>query len=181
MKASGRKLKIAILAVVVALLAFFIFCVLAPAVAFLVPMKAIVETAARGRERLFYETNYEELLVACRELAKRVAEGDLKPKRYCVSGDDSDPNASTFPHVILNLEPRFVHIDSHGVVDMELLPAFNFFGVRASPEGQEGWGDVKLIDGLWYYDADYRDEHPKHMRKIDAMIEEGRQRRRAPR
>ena len=41
------------------------------------------------------------------------------------------------------------------------------------PAGQEGWGDVKLIDGLYYYDSGY-DQHADHMRRIDAMMEEGR-------
>lgn len=54
---------------------------------------------------------------------------------------------------------------------------FFWFGAVAYPEGQEGSGDIKLIDGLWYCDADYRDAYPEYMKWIDARVEEGRRAR----
>jgi hypothetical protein len=176
MKKSTRNITLFAITVVLALAAVF---VVAPVVAFLAPIKAIIDRAHRGQEHLFYETDYDELLAACRELSQRVAEGDLEPKRYLVFWEDPDPNALTFPQAILNLEPSAVRIDTDGVVDLELLPGPEYFGVFAFPEGQKDRGDVKLIDGLWYYNSDYRDEYPRYMKKIDRMIEEGRQRKTA--
>jgi hypothetical protein len=150
-----------------------------PVVHFVLTMKSIGDQADRGREHLFYDTDYGELLAGCRELSRRVAEGSLKPKQYQVFlfNSDPDPNALTFPHVILDLKPMIVDINRDGSVDVELLSWPEWFGVRAVPEGQEGWGQVKLVDGLWYCDANYRDEYPKYMKKIDRMIEEGRKRK----
>jgi hypothetical protein len=152
-----------------------------PVVHFILAMKSIGDQANRGREHLFYETDYSELVAGCRELSRRVAEESLKPKQYQVFFFDSDPdpNALTFPQVILDLEPMIVCVDRDGLGDVELLSGPEYFGVRAFPEGREGWGQVKLVDGLWYYDSDYRDEYPKYMKKIDAMIEEGRRRKAA--
>lgn len=151
-KSTRNIILIAITVVLVLAIAY----VVAPVVAVVMAIKPIVDRADRGQDHLFYETDYEELLTACRELSQRVAEGDLKPKQYRVFCDEPDPNVSTFPQVILDLEPMLVYIETDGMIDLQLLPAFNFFGVRASPKGQEGWGDVKLIEGLWYYAADYR-------------------------
>jgi len=60
------------------------------------------------------------------------------------------------------------------VVDIEIRPGPDWAGVKAFPRGQEGSGDVKLVEGLWYCDADYRDEYPDYMEQIASMIEEGR-------
>lgn len=179
MKKSTRNITLVVITVVLALAAVFVVYVVVAVATFVMTMKTISGRADRGQEHLFYETDYEELLAGCRELSRRVAEGNLEPKQYHVFWEDPDPNASTFPQVILDLEPSFVRIDTDGVVDLELLPGPEYFGVFAFPEGQKDWGDVKLIDGLWYYNSDYRDEYPKYMKKIDAMIEEGRQRKAA--
>ena len=179
MKKSTRNITLVVITVVLASGAIYVagMAILAGAF-FWTTIKPITDRADRGQEHLFYETDYEELLAACRELSQRVAEGNLKPRQYHVLWEDPDPNASTFPQVILDLEPSFVHIDADGVVDLELLPGVIYWGVKAFPEGQEGWGEVKLIDGLYYYDSEY-DQHADHMRRIDAMMEEGRQRKAA--
>ena len=142
-------------------------------------VKGITDRAHRGQEHLFYETDYEQLLAACRELGQQALDGKLKPKQYRVFWDDPDPNASSFPQVILDLEPSFVTIEEDGTVDLELMPGPAFTMVLAFPEGQEGWGSVKLIDGLWYHSSGYREDYPRYMKKIDTMIEEGRRRKAA--
>lgn len=149
-------------------------------VRFGVVIKSFVDRAERGREHLFYQTDYTELLAACRELSMRVVEGSLEPKRYQVFffDDDPDPNTLTFPQVILDLEPSLVRVDVDGVVDIELMPGPEYFGVCAYPENQYGWGDVKLIDRLWYYDSGYATA-PKYRKRIDRMIEESRKYRAA--
>jgi hypothetical protein len=142
-------------------------------------VKGISDRAQRGQEHLFYETDYEQLLAACRELGQKAVEGNLKPRQYRVFWDDPDPNASTFPQVILDPEPSFVTIEQDGTVDLELMPGPEFSMVFAFPEGQKGWGSVKLIDGLWFHTSDYGDEYPRYTKRLNAMIEEGRQRKAA--
>ena len=170
-----------ILSVVIALAVIFhgvvFISVVVPVANALSFVKGMSDRAQRGREHLFYETDYVALLAACRELGKQVAEGTLEPKQYRVFWDDPDPNASTFPQVILDLEPSFVIIEEDGTVDLELMPGPEFSSVLAFPEGQDGWGSVKLIDGLWFHTSDYGEGYPRYTKKLNAMIEEGRRRK----
>ena len=130
--------------------------------------------ARRGRERLFFETDYQELLAACRELSRQQASGTLKKPLYHVHLGERDPETLSFPQVILDLEPAVIRMDHDGVC-IELVPGPDWYGVLAFPEGGREWGDVKLIDGLWYSDPEYRDAYPDYMEEINAMIEKGRQ------
>lgn len=129
--------------------------------------------------RLLYETDYQALLENCRELSRQVAGGDLKPGRYKVR---RDPNTESyrFPQLILDLEPKYVVIDTDGQVKVavEELGAFAYFGVRAYPEGYKKpkSGDIELVAGLWYYDDQYNDKYPKYKKKVDALIQKGKMR-----
>lgn len=38
---------------------------------------------------------------------------------------------------------------------------------------------MKPIDGLWHYNSGYSEEYPNYMKKIDAMIKQGRKRKAA--
>jgi hypothetical protein len=140
-------------------------------------MQKMVWRAEHGRDHLFCETNYEELLAACRDLSKRAAAGELKGKQYFVHLGNRDPETLSFPQVILDLEPSFVIIDTtnRGMVWIALMPGPDSFGVVAFPEGSEEDGEVKLIDGLWYFDGDYSEESPQYRESINAKIEKGRQ------
>jgi hypothetical protein len=147
--------------------------VAAPFVTMYVVFRKWLRRAERGREHLFLETDYQELLAACRELSKRRPSGGF----YHIHLGQRDPETLTFPRVILDLEPALVNVSpsSYGEVQVELFPGPEWFGLIASAEGQEGRGDVKLIDGLWYCDSKYGDEFPRYTRRINAMIEKGRQ------
>ena len=141
----------------------------------------IVREYVTSQQRLIHllcETDYQVLLESCRKLSKRVTIGDLRPRAYWVRVEN-DPKASQFqfPQVILDIEPVFVKIVSEGWVMLEMggIPTY---GVVAYPEDSiTGFvADIQLIPGLWYYDEDYRDEYPKHQKKIDALIQKGKMR-----
>ena len=129
------------------------------------------------RERLLCETDYHILLDACRELSKRNATGDLKSDIYWVR-KDKEPKASqfNFPRVIMDTEPLFVEIIDEGIVRLEMagLPMYGVTAFPNIPTKPLPFGDVELIPGLWYYDEDYNNfKHPKHKKRIDAMIQRG--------
>lgn len=174
MKVSRRRL---VQIAIVMALAFVGAIVGTPFVRFVVFVRALGLTANRGQDHLFFETDYEELLAACRDLSRRVASGELEARDYFFYSGRDDPQALFLPQVILDIEPSIIRFDtiSKGAVCIELFPGPDWFGVVAFPEGHEGDGDVKLIDGLWYHDADYRDAYPEHVKWIDARIEKGRQ------
>jgi len=178
MKAKRRR-RLWIVALVLIPLGALTALVVVPIVGAVLDLNTIADRAHRGRDHLFVETDYEELLAACRDLSRRVASGELTSKQYHVHLGQRDPETLSFPQVILDLEPSVIVMDilNHGEVWIELLPGPDAFGVVAFPEGREGEGDVKLIDGLWYFDGDYSDESPQYRDNINTMIERGRRQR----
>ena len=135
--------------------------------------------AAQGRSHLFFETDYQELLAACRTLSGRTVTDELLQSRpyFNVYFGNRDPETLSFPQVILDLKPSrvFTNLRGGGEVCIELMPGPDWFGVIAFPEGSEGHGNVKLIEGLWYFDTEYHDDRPKYMAWINDMVETGRQ------
>jgi hypothetical protein len=150
--------------------------VLTPVLRFMAVMRRRAQRADRGRDHLFLQTDYAELLAACRELSRRVASGELEARGNCLYVEPHNQEALSLPRAILDIEPAIIRFDveGKGQVWIEQRAMLDWFGVVAFPEGVEGSGDVKLIDGLWYRDTDYRDAYPDYMKWIDARIEEGR-------
>jgi hypothetical protein len=137
---------------------------------------------AAGRRRemhLLCDTDYSVLLAACRQLSSRVASGELKPDQYNIRMKP-DPEASRFPRAILDLKPAYVIVDPSGIITIELHGVFLHYGVIAYPNAYKlglgyKYGDRKLIDGLWYYNEDYK-WNPDIPRRIEALIEKGKTR-----
>jgi len=136
-----------------------------------------------GKERqvhLLCETDYQVLLNACRKLSKQIATEELKPEKYVIRKRPYT-EVSRFPKPILDLKPTYISIRSNGIVMVELYGLLGeSFGILSYPEDYKvpsssfHYGDKKLIEGLWYYDSEYRDEYPKHKKKIDELIQKGK-------
>jgi len=121
---------------------------------------------------LLGETDYENLRDACRLLSNRVTTGELNAGEYRVRSVPPSV-VSSWPRVILKLEPALVILHDDGLVIIEMagIPSF---GVVAYPEGSEirdftFRGHRELIPGLWYYDEDY-DTDPDLRQEIDTLI-----------
>ena len=132
-----------------------------------------VRKGKQRQKRLLCETDFQALLNACRQLSNRVAAGELKPQQYNVRGKPH-PESLRFPQSILDLEPTYVIIDAHGSVMIELHGGFLHYGVTAYPKDYKKpvgvvYGDKKLIDGLWYYDEDYKGD-PEYQKKIEELL-----------
>jgi hypothetical protein len=129
-----------------------------------------------NRRQLFFHTDYQALLEACRELSARLATGELEARRYAVRPEDGQPWLE-LPPMIMQLDPSFVDLDDRGRVSIDLGRFISRFGVTAYPEDYEvpfasfTYGSRELIPGLWYYDPDY-DLNAEYRKKIDAMIDE---------
>jgi len=133
----------------------------------------------QNQERLLCETNYEELLEACRVLMKD--DEFMKPgMRYPVRGAKRHPRTSKFPQIILDLNPSVVCIgNAPEYIRLEMAGGITHFGVRAYPENftkpfpNFEYGDKELIPGLWYYD-DGNLENPEYNERIEALIRKKR-------
>ena len=125
--------------------------------------------------RLLSETNHQDLLEACRELSKQVEAGKLRPRIYYVRSRKRLPEVVQFTKVILDLHPRYVSIDEDGRVVLQMGGGFANYGVVAYPEHYRqpdrnfAYGNMKIIDGLWYHDAEYEGS-PKHQKRIEELI-----------
>lgn len=127
--------------------------------------------------RLF-ETDFEVLLEACRELSNCVIAGDLESGQYYIR-THPERQAEHFPKVILDLSPVHVYIDENdsGRVMLPMAAGLDHFGVTAYTEDymksnpKQKYGDRELIPGLWYYDDGYLDD-PEYEKKIYKLIKE---------
>lgn len=125
----------------------------------------------RGRVRIFCQTDHEVLLNACRELSKRAGVGKHEARVYRMGFF----SGRSLPRPIRALRPREVIVDGDGTVRLSMYSGWHPFGVWASPEGYEGRrpdkAKRKLLEGLWYYDEDYKYSPDRLDRWIDAQIE----------
>ena len=95
---------------------------------------------------------------------------------------ETDHQASRFPKVILDLQPRYVHINENnsGRVGIPIFEGFDHFGVNAYTEDymesgpKHEYGDRELIPGLWYYDDGYIDD-PEYDKKIEALMRKAKE------
>jgi hypothetical protein len=120
------------------------------------------------RAKVLYHTNHEELLKVCRDKLTTYNNSfpNEKVKNEGISATvESGPGFGAGEDVpqkthmkILDLKPTFVKI-SRKVIHLEMCTGFYSVRVSAFPEGVEGFGDLKLIDGLWYSDDGFR-KHP---------------------
>jgi hypothetical protein len=148
-------------------------------------MLAAVGGCNAKRHELLCDTDHEAVLRACGEVLENASAWGLKVGgRYSVRWTPRSPEASKFPKAILNLAPAYVHMPYEGCIVLEMHGGFDHFGLRAYSKSFKElypgfkYGDRQLVDGLWYYDDDYRDDFPKHKKRIDAWIEEGNKKER---
>ena len=147
---------------------------------------SIIKESVKDRQRLvrlLSDTDHQALLEACREISKEVSAGNVTaPNRYIVRYKP-DPEISRFPQIVLDIEPLCIDIHSDGSVSLEMTGAFHHSGVTAYPENYEKpsehfrYGDIKLIDGLWYYDDGYHLNPEKYDKRIESLLEKGKLRR----
>ncbi len=139
----------------------------------------IIKKGQQRQVRLLCETDHQALLEACREISRMFAKGDLKKYEYMVR-INPDPEISSFPQVIIDLEPTYIDIDPEGCVRVELYGGLDHYGVNAytgdfkPPVSNFHYGDRKLIDGLWYYDDGYANNPKYYGKGIEELIQKGK-------
>ena len=134
-----------------------------------------IKQKAYIRAKVLYGTDHEELLRVCRE--KLEAYDKLFPEdsqKQIDSTVESVPGFATRDDhkkktymKILDLKPTFVYISTR-YLDIEMCTGFYRIGLTVFPEGIEGHGDMKLLDGLWYNDAGF-DHDPNFSEYLERL------------
>lgn len=132
----------------------------------------------RARSRLLCKTSYQDLRDAGRAILSQVAAGKLRFGDHAVRGRRSFPNGLALPRAVIDLNPRVVRIVEDGYVMIEMHGGMDSFGVKVYPDKYlppfVGFplGDRELMDGLWYYDGEYK--WPGYAERIDRMLQQRR-------
>lgn len=131
------------------------------------------------KQRLLYRVDHQELLKACRESITRFNDGvfsrakiNVPPSEfkdepeYMAEFQESAEDLKHIPKIILDLEPVYIWFNE-GRVIVALIGGLDHAGVQAYAKDEEAVprdDDIKLINGLLYYDdglreaeADYKD------------------------
>jgi len=155
--------------VIFGVIAFAVFAFAGVAVFRLTPLGS-----RQARVRLLSETDFEELLKAGREIISQV-HIPPDPDGFRRVGSFPVPAGVRTPAAIRRLHPRGYAMTYDGYLFIQMHGAIDHFGVRIYPEDFKepepgfSYGDRKLIDGLWYYDENYR-IGTEYAHWIDALV-----------
>jgi len=133
-------------------------------------MKAIKELAVK-KQRLLYQTDQHELLKACRQIIKNYNDGVFSTAKINIGDEQFAKDMKHIPEIILNLEPVYVWLSKNRVM-VALIGGMDHAGVTAYMNNEEavaGDDDMKLIDGLLYYDDGLReadDDYKEYLRSL---------------
>ena len=153
---------------VVAVAAMIVLCAVSPQC----PVRHIV-SSRQARTCLLCEVDHQALLEAGREVLSQVTNGHLRYGSYLVR-DGCLPNGFCLPQAVADLGPRRILAVEEGYLMIEIRGGIDQFGVNVYPadfkQPFSGFpcGDRKLIDGLWYFDAQYK--WPDYAESIDKML-----------
>ena len=120
-------------------------------------MKTIEELVVK-KQRLLHQTDHHELLKVCRQIIKDYNNGVFSKAQISIH-DASAKDLKHIPEIILNLEPVYVWLSKNRVM-VALIGGMDHAGVTAYMNNEEavaGDDDMKLIDGLLYYDDGLRE------------------------
>jgi hypothetical protein len=150
----------------------------------LASMREVMKELAVKQQRLLYKTDHPALLKACREAINRFNEGafstskidmwpnELLKKMTHIDRETYAKDLEQIPQIILDLEPVYLWFEENGVT-VALIGGFGHAGVFADlndADAQARDDDMKLIDGLRYYDDGLREggeEYKEYLKSLE--------------
>jgi hypothetical protein len=135
--------------------------------------KTIGELAVK-KQKLLHQTDHNDLLKACRLIITRSNDGTFSKAKINPKDDTFAKDPEHIPEIIRNFEP--VHIwPRKDMVIIVLIGGLDHAGVRAymnSKDAVLGDDEIKLIDGLIYYDDGLREVGDEYKEYLNDLREE---------
>jgi hypothetical protein len=135
-------------------------------------MKTIEELAVK-KQKLLHQTDHHELLKVCRQIIKDYNNGVFSKSQISIH-DASAKDLKHIPEIILNLEPVYVWLSNNRVM-VALIGGLDHAGVTAYMNNKEAVArddDMKLIDGLRYYDDGLREADDDYKEYLESLRNE---------
>jgi len=135
--------------------------------------KTMAELAVK-KQRLLYQTDHHELLQACRESIARFNNGTFSRAKIDAGDEGAAEDLKRIPQVILNLEPVYIWFEENRVM-VALIGGFDHAGACAYAKDEDatsGDDDMKLIDGLRYYDDGLREADEDYKDYLKSLQDE---------
>jgi hypothetical protein len=107
---------------------------------------SIVHYVDAGRKKLIYETNHEVVLSAARMVMSDPGKFGLSEGNPRISSD-----GVRLPQAIAELKPNYIWFDGERLC-IPFGGGMDHWGLYAFPAGVEGYGNLKLISGLWFWE-----------------------------
>ncbi|MHC4656966.1 MAG: hypothetical protein ACYS91_18400, partial [Planctomycetota bacterium] len=144
------------------------------------------------KQRLLYQTDHKALLKACREAIARYNDGVFSTDKIDIIGERFTKDLKNIPEIIMNLEPVYVWLYKDHVM-VALIGGLDHAGVVAYmnngeantedehisvidghifPKPVDKDRDIKLIDGLLYYDDGLREGGEKYKEYLKSLEKE---------
>lgn len=136
-------------------------------------MKTIEELAVK-KQRLLHQTDHNELLKACRQIVLRYNEGVFSKAKINIGDNQFTKDLKHIPEIILNLEPVYIWLEKNRVI-VALIGGMDHAGVIAYMNNEEAVvrdDDMKLIDGLQYYDDGLREADDDYKEYLNSLQNE---------
>lgn len=132
-------------------------------------MKPDVNLINNARAKVLYHTDHEELLRICRD----------KLIEYNASLSESDDSDGLLPKLskvvptvidgeLFELKPHSVEICKRYIMIVMCEGISYSVRLNAFPEGAKGFGDMEIIEGLWYCDDEFNKSStfPKYLKSL---------------
>jgi len=132
-------------------------------------MKTIAELAVK-KQKLLHQTDHHELLIACRQVIERYNDGAYSRAKINIH-DASTEDLRRIPRIILDFEPISVLLEEKRVI-VALIGGMDHAGIMAYMNNEEAIphdDEMKLIDGLLYYDDGLREADDDYTEYLDSL------------
>lgn len=156
-----KKKKKRILVICIIILALiFVVSVISPvflAITFVVDSSRKIESK---KVKLLFESNHEELLLACRKMLLEAKDGKREYGELLFLTKEEKKLYESLPEPLKKIEPVSIGISPDRIM-VSLWGGMYHVGIVAFPEGTMPWGNQchkELIEGLWYYDDRYNSD-----------------------